>query len=48
MKPHLSEMVNQTRAALTTYRLTNPNRGEPDHALFEVPTDYTVRENNTP
>ena len=28
----------------STYKLTNINRGEPDHSLFEVPSDYTVRE----
>jgi len=28
----------------TTYRLTNINRSEPEHTLFEVPADYTVQE----
>jgi hypothetical protein len=28
----------------TTYRLTGITRGEPDKSLFEVPSDYTVRE----
>ena len=28
----------------TTYRLTGITRGEPDRALFEVPSDYTVKE----
>jgi hypothetical protein len=28
----------------TVYRLTNINRGEPAHSLFEVPGDYTVKE----
>jgi hypothetical protein len=27
-----------------TYRLTNINRGEPAHSLFEVPADYTLKE----
>jgi hypothetical protein len=27
-----------------TYRLTNIRRTEPDHSLFEVPADYTVKE----
>jgi TonB family protein len=27
----------------TTYRLTNINRSEPAHELFEVPADYTVK-----
>ena len=34
------------RSGETTYRLTNLNRSEPDRALFEVPADYTVRENS--
>ncbi len=36
------------RSGETTYRLTNLNRSEPDRSLFEVPADYTVRENKTP
>jgi hypothetical protein len=28
----------------TTYRLTGIARGEPDRSLFEVPSDYTVKE----
>lgn len=28
----------------TTYRLTGISRGEPEKALFEVPSDYTVKE----
>jgi hypothetical protein len=28
----------------STYKLTNINRNEPDHSLFEVPSDYTVKE----
>lgn len=31
------------RTGETTYRLTNINRAEPDHSLFEVPSDYTMR-----
>jgi len=27
-----------------TYRLTNINRSEPPHSLFEVPSDYTIQE----
>jgi TonB family protein len=27
----------------TTYRLTNINRSEPAHSLFEVPADYTIK-----
>jgi len=33
------------RSGETTYRLININRSEPDRALFEVPADYTVKEN---
>ncbi len=36
------------RSGETTYRLTNINRGEPDRSLFEVPADYTLRENKMP
>lgn len=32
------------RSGETTYRLTNIVRGEPDRSLFEVPSDYTVKE----
>ena len=32
------------RMGETTYRLTNLNRAEPAHSLFEVPADYTVTE----
>ncbi|HYX41041.1 MAG TPA: energy transducer TonB [Pyrinomonadaceae bacterium] len=28
----------------TTYRLTNINRSEPAHSLFEVPADYTIKQ----
>lgn len=32
------------RSGETTYKLTNINRTEPARSLFEVPSDYTVRE----
>jgi hypothetical protein len=32
------------RTGETTYRLTNIRRGEPDASLFQVPSDYTVKE----
>jgi len=32
------------RSGEVVYRLTNINRTEPDHSLFEVPADYTLRE----
>lgn len=31
-----------------TYRLTNIKRAEPDHSLFEVPADYTIKEMPSP
>ncbi|MGH9834366.1 MAG: hypothetical protein ACREBD_18480 [Blastocatellia bacterium] len=36
------------RSGENTYRLSNINRSEPDRSLFEVPADYTVRENKMP
>lgn len=32
------------RSGENTYRLTNVNRTEPAHSLFEVPSDYTIQE----
>ena len=32
------------RSGETVYRLTNINRSEPDHSLFEVPADYQIKE----
>ncbi|HEY0174609.1 MAG TPA: hypothetical protein VGB98_26570 [Pyrinomonadaceae bacterium] len=36
------------RAGETTYRLTNISRTEPAAALFQVPSDYTVKDNSAP
>ena len=36
------------RSGETVYRLTNINRTEPDHSLFEVPADYQIKEPPTP
>jgi hypothetical protein len=36
------------RSGETTYRLTNISRTEPSAALFQVPSDYTVKDNTTP
>ena len=36
------------RSGETTYRLTNISRTEPSAALFQVPSDYTVREAGGP
>ncbi|MGH9934814.1 MAG: hypothetical protein ACREAM_01130 [Blastocatellia bacterium] len=35
---------NDPRWGETVYKLTKINRSEPDHSLFESPSDYTVRE----
>jgi hypothetical protein len=46
--PELQTVVlsknSDPRMGETTYRLTNISRGEPDPSLFQVPTDYTVKE----
>ena len=46
--PELKVMVlkkhNDPRNGEIIYRLTNISRAEPDHSLFEVPADYTVKE----
>jgi len=48
LSPELQVVVMSThrdpRFGETTYRLTGIARGEPDKSLFEVPSDYTVRE----
>src|SRR5262245_43307229 len=40
------------RSGETTYRLSNIDRGEPDHSLFEIPADHSIVEekihNNPP
>ena len=36
------------RTGENTYRLTNINRSEPPHSLFEVPADYTIQEAGPP
>ncbi|HKQ74898.1 MAG TPA: hypothetical protein VJ810_14485 [Blastocatellia bacterium] len=50
--PELQIMVmtrhRDPRSGETTYRLTNLSRSEPDRSLFEVPADYTVRDNKLP
>jgi hypothetical protein len=46
--PDLQTMVmtrhSDPRSGETVYRLTNINRVEPDHSLFDVPAGYTLRE----
>jgi hypothetical protein len=39
MSRHNDPLVGET-----VYKLTNINRGEPAHSLFEVPSDYTIKE----
>ncbi len=50
--PELQVLVltkhSDPRHGETIYRLTNINRSEPAHDLFEVPSDYTVRETRLP
>jgi hypothetical protein len=36
------------RMGETVYKLTNINRAEPAHSLFEVPSDYTIKETVEP
>lgn len=52
VSPELQAVVLSThrdpRFGETTYRLTGITRGEPDKSLFEVPSDYTVREGPPP
>ncbi len=47
--PELKTVVlskhNDPRIGVNTYRLTNIVRAEPDHTLFEVPADYTIKTN---
>jgi hypothetical protein len=46
--PELQQVVmskqSDPRFGETTYRLTNINRSEPSRSLFELPSDYTVKE----
>jgi hypothetical protein len=46
--PELQTVVmskqSDPRFGENTYRLTNINRSEPPHSLFEVPADYTIQE----
>jgi len=46
--PELQTVVmskhSDPRVGENTYRLTNINRTEPAHSLFELPADYTVKE----
>ncbi|MBV8808622.1 MAG: hypothetical protein JO033_08105 [Acidobacteriaceae bacterium] len=48
MSPDLKVLVmsktSDPRMGETTYRLTNVLRDEPDPALFQVPSDYTIQD----
>jgi len=50
--PELQTVVmtrhSDPRFGETVYRLTNVSRGEPDKTLFQVPSDYTMREPPSP
>jgi hypothetical protein len=50
--PELQTVVmskqSDPRFGENTYRLTNLNRSEPPHSLFEVPADYTIQEAGPP
>lgn len=50
--PELQTVVmskhSDPRSGENTYRLTNINRTEPPHSLFEVPADYTIHEAGPP
>lgn len=44
----ISSKHSDPRSGENTYRLTNINRTEPPHSLFEVPSDYTIQEAGPP
>src|SRR5262245_26149560 len=44
----LISMHRDPRSGETNYRLTSLNRSEPDRSLFDVPADYTIRDNRVP
>ncbi len=44
LKVLVMSKADDPRMGVTTYRLTNLQRGEPSAALFEVPADYTVKD----
>lgn len=50
--PELQTVVmskhSDPRVGENIYRLTNINRSEPAHSLFELPADYTVKESVSP
>ena len=50
--PELQVLVmtrhSDPRVGETTYRLTNISRTEPAAALFQVPSDYTIKDNTPP
>ncbi len=44
LKVLVMSKAEDPRMGTTTYRLTNIQRSEPDASLFEVPSDYTVKD----
>jgi hypothetical protein len=52
VSPELKTVVmtrhSDPRSGEVVYRLTNINRVEPDHSLFEVPSDYTLKDDQEP
>jgi len=48
LKVQVLRKHNDPRNGEMIYRLTNINRTEPDHSLFEVPADYTVKDTVAP
>jgi TonB family protein len=44
LKMIILSKTTDPRFGESTYRLTNINRSEPDATLFQVPTDYTIKE----
>ena len=44
LKVLVTSKSSDPRIGDTTYKLTNIQRAEPDPSLFQVPADYTVRD----
>jgi hypothetical protein len=48
LKTVVMTRYSDPRTGETVYRLTNINRAEPDHSLFEVPGGYTLKDDGQP
>jgi hypothetical protein len=44
LKVLVMSKAEDPRMGITTYRLTNIQRAEPSASLFEIPTDYTIKD----